>query len=237
MPSAVFLFVYSVAGRAAEAIMRFKIENIDTYSEADLTQWIFNQDIKKDLLKPNLGEVGPSVVCLGITDAGRCCFDKTTALLAGCCGGITSSYIFQKYWVLGHLARKRIFRKTHHLYKQIGIYDHGCFSKICAAPTIISLLWSDLPYPCDDARVSEFFLIDFSYLSIWFLQNVINCELEEGLSWNCYGRAVTVAWSYRATVCMSRRTTGPTSAAAIMRFCSAFCRLELKNRDAHIDSA
>lgn len=53
----------------------------------------------------------PSVVCLGITDAGRCCFDKTTASLAGCCGAITSSYIFQKYRALGHLARKWKFRK------------------------------------------------------------------------------------------------------------------------------
>lgn len=53
----------------------------------------------------------PSVVCLGITDAGRCCFDKTTASIAGCCGGITSSYIFQKHRALGHLARKWKFRK------------------------------------------------------------------------------------------------------------------------------
>lgn len=29
---------------------------------------------------------------------------------------------------------KWIFRKTHQLKKQIGIYDHSCFSKISAAP-------------------------------------------------------------------------------------------------------
>lgn len=177
----------------------------------------------------------PSVICLGITDAGRCCFDKTAASLAGCCGGSTSSYILHKHRALGHLAGKWIFRKTHQPKKQIGIYDHSCFSKISAAPQWW-VFYGQIS--CDDARrFFNVFSIDFSRLSARFLQDVMNCKREAGLSWNYYGRTVMVAWSYLATVCTLLRTTGPTSAAALTRF--YYCVLQnwsLQNWPAHMEA-
>lgn len=137
----------------------------------------------------------PSVVCLGITDAGRCCFDKTTASLAGCCGGITSSYIFQKHRALGHLARKWKFRKKLVICRNRLVFMITDAFQRFAQPRQLSLFWSDLLWWCQGFWIFPYWF--FSYPSFWFLQNVINCEREEGLS-----------WSYRATVYIPLHPTG-----------------------------
>lgn len=176
----------------------------------------------------------PSVVCLGITDAGRCCFDKTTASLAGCCGGITSSYIFQKHRALGHLARKWKFSKKKKYLSSVEA-DWYLWSRVLFKDLHSPDGWvfhgSDLLWWCQGFWIfPDWFL---SYLSSWFLQNVINCERGEGLSWSCYGRAVTVAWSYRTTVCTPLHTTGQwynkhRGINAVLP--CFFCRLELKTQ-------
>lgn len=56
MPSAIFLFIYSRVRRTAEAVMRFKIENIEqTLRQIQHNEFLIR--ISKDPLKPNLGEV------------------------------------------------------------------------------------------------------------------------------------------------------------------------------------
>ena len=53
MPSAVFLFIYSEVRRTAEAVMRFRTENIEhTLRQIRHNEFLIR--ISKDPLKPNL---------------------------------------------------------------------------------------------------------------------------------------------------------------------------------------
>lgn len=61
MPSAVFLFIYSKVRRTAEAVMRFKIENIE-HTPRQIQHNEFLIRISKDPLKPNLRSVAVGVL-------------------------------------------------------------------------------------------------------------------------------------------------------------------------------
>lgn len=83
--------------------------------------------------------------------------------------------------------------------------------------------------PVNFPGVSEVSPIDFCYLSVWFLKNVINCKREEGLSWNCYGRAVTVEATMLQSACrlVQQRQRRRSISVVLLGF---FCRLELKTQ-------
>lgn len=181
-----------------------------TYSEADLIQWIFNQNIyikKIDLPKPKLGEVGTGPICLGITDAGRCCLIKQQLRSLA---AVATSHLHISFPNVGLSATwpgREYLEKPISCRNRLVFMISGAFSKISAAPTVMSLLWSGLTVMVPG--LFEFLSppIDFPYLSARFLQDLMNRE--DGLSWNCYGWNVMVAWSYRATAGASLLATGP----------------------------
>lgn len=102
-----YFFIHSKVGHTAEAVMRFKIENIE-HTPRQIQHNEFLIRISKDPLKPNLRSVAVGVLFVLESMHWQMLFDKITAFRPRCCGSFKSPYIFHKDWAFGHFSSYRL---------------------------------------------------------------------------------------------------------------------------------